>query len=330
MFALSILAVALTLAVIPPVRSVEFTITVGGPGGVIAYEPPCVNASVGDVVTFVFKQKNHTVTQSSFGSPCTSLNGGFDTGFIPVAANNTNGPFPIAQLTVQDTNPIWVYCRQTGHCQQGMVFAINPAGKFDAFKAAAMGQSTTTATASASNPATTTNSTTAATSSNSTTDHHILVGNAGTLTFSPANITAQPGDTVTFEFRAKNHTVTQSTFGAPCLPLAQSSQSGQVGFDSGFVPVSNGTNTFPTFTVQVNDTAPIWVYCKQQGHCGKGMVFAVNAIETGANNFDAFVKRAETLNGTSSTSGAGRTMARVSMHVALATAVGGVVLGMLL
>jgi len=35
-------------------------------------------------------------------------------------------PFPRAQYTVKDTNPVWFYCQQTGHCQQGMVFAINP------------------------------------------------------------------------------------------------------------------------------------------------------------------------------------------------------------
>ena len=43
---------------------------------------------------------------------------------MPVAVNAE--PFPRAQYTVKDTNPVWFYCRQTGHCQKGMVFAINP------------------------------------------------------------------------------------------------------------------------------------------------------------------------------------------------------------
>jgi len=43
---------------------------------------------------------------------------------MPVAENKE--PFPRAQYTVKDTNPVWFYCRQTGHCQKGMVFAINP------------------------------------------------------------------------------------------------------------------------------------------------------------------------------------------------------------
>jgi len=43
---------------------------------------------------------------------------------MPVAENKE--PFPTALYTVQDTNPVWFYCQQTGHCQKGMVFAINP------------------------------------------------------------------------------------------------------------------------------------------------------------------------------------------------------------
>jgi plastocyanin len=154
---------------------------------------------------------------------------------IPVPETNTNGPFQQAQLTVTDLNPVWVYCRQTGHCQQGMVFAINPGTQFAAFQAAAMGSSTsqTSATSAASPAATSAAPAATATSPTSTSqDHKIIVG-GGPLTFQPSNITAQPGDTVTFEFHVKNHTVTQSSFAAPCEMLASSSTSGQVGFDSG-------------------------------------------------------------------------------------------------
>ena len=77
-------------------------------------------------------------------------------------------------------------------------------------------------------------------------DHRIIVGGAGALTFDPANITAQVGDTITFEFRAKNHTVTQSTFAAPCVDLTETSTSGQVGFDSGLYVA---LTIFPSDTV---------------------------------------------------------------------------------
>ncbi len=67
------------------------------------------------------------------------------------------------------------------------------------------------------------------------------------------------------------------------------------------MPVTAGATTFPTFTVQVNDTAPIWAYCRQESHCGQGMVFAVNANESSPKSFEAFEALARQLNGTTST-----------------------------
>lgn len=51
-------------------------------------------------------------------------------------------------------------------------------------------------------------------------------------------------------------------------------------------------------------TAPVWGYCRQKGppvHCGAGMVFSINAVESGPNNFDAFVTLAKRINGTVAT-----------------------------
>jgi len=269
-------------------------VTVGGTG-ILAYNPPFVNASVGDVVQFTFHQKNHTVTQSSFASPCSPLAGGFDSGFMPVGPDQTSN-FPVAQLTVGQTTPIWVYCRQTGHCQSGMVFAINPGNKLAAFQAAA--------TAGSPSPSLTSTSTSAPSPSATiptSTDHRITVGGpGGVIAFSPANITAQVGDTITFVFQQKNHTVTASSFGAPCVDLLSST--GQAGFDSGFMPVAADATTFPTYTVQVNNTTPIWAFCRQTGHCGQGMVFAANAVESSSKSFETFQALAKQLNGTSTIS----------------------------
>ncbi|KAJ7235635.1 hypothetical protein B0H12DRAFT_1141390 [Mycena haematopus] len=143
-------------------------------------------------------------------------------------------------------------------------------------------------------------------------NHLIKVGLNSTggsaLMFTPSNISAAIGDTVTFEFHAKNHTVTQSSFLEPCKALAETSTTGQVGFKSGFVPVNTSqTSDFPTFQITVNDTTPIWGYCGQQGppvHCTSGMVFSVNAVESGPNNFAAFQHLAETSgSGTQTSSG---------------------------
>jgi plastocyanin len=284
-----------------PVKSAQIQVTVGGPGGVIQYSPSSVNANPGDIVTFVFMQKNHTATQSTFANPCSPSPGGFDSGFIPVSENNTSGPFQQAQFQVTDTNPVWVYCRQTGHCQQGMVFAINPGTKFAAFQAAAMGNTTTnsSSTTSGATPSATGSSNPPSSTSQ---DHKVIVGGT-TLTFEPSNITAQPGDTITFEFHQKNHTVTQSSFANPCQKLSSSSTSGQAGFDSEFMPASANATTFPTYTIQVNDTSPIWAYCRQIGHCADGMVFAANANESSANTFEAFQAAAKQTNSGSNSTG---------------------------
>ncbi|GFZ49236.1 hypothetical protein JCM24511_06986 [Saitozyma sp. JCM 24511] len=91
----------------------------------------------------------------------------------------------------------------------------------------------------------------------------VVVGQNGTKTFTPNNIQASVGDIINFQFVAGNHTATQSTFAAPCTAA---------GFKSGFKP-ANATNE-ATFSIMVNSTDPIWVYCGQTGHCEAGMVMA--------------------------------------------------------
>lgn len=59
------------------------------------------------------------------------------------------------------------------------------------------------------------------------------------------------------------------------------------------MPASANATTFPTYTVQVNDTSPIWAYCRQSNHCAAGMVFAANVNESGANTFEAFEAKAK-------------------------------------
>ncbi|CCM05051.1 uncharacterized protein FIBRA_07253 [Fibroporia radiculosa] len=336
--------------------AVQYQVIVGGEG-VLKYNPEYVNANPGDTVVFSFRQENHTATQSTLDNPCEHTNNGFDSGFLPVAANNTDGPFPAAEYTVQDTDPVWVFCRQANHCRLGMVFAINPGDQFSIFQANAMGNGTTnsslpsnttsgitstsstitsmpsaipsvantttspsTSSATTSDitsvvtttttvtitdlPSSTSSSTSASIPTTTSTDHVVIVGGANELlTYQPSNITADIGDTVTFHFMQTNHTATQSSFDDPCRGLTETSTTGQLGFDSGFMPVASNATSYPTFTVQINDTSPIWVYCKQtnpKSHCGAGMVFSVNAVESSPNNFAAFQAKAKQINGTTS------------------------------
>lgn len=57
-------------------------------------------------------------------------------------------------------------------------------------------------------------------------EHRIIVGEDGRLDYRTANITALINDVVVFEFRPKNHTVTQSSFSTPCQGLPDGFKSG--------------------------------------------------------------------------------------------------------
>ncbi|KXN89901.1 hypothetical protein AN958_04905 [Leucoagaricus sp. SymC.cos] len=347
MFASSL---SLGLAILPFVSAVIHDVQVGA-NGQLEFSPEAIAANPGDQVVFHFVSKNHTVTQSSFANPCGLKDGGFDSGFMPVAANQTDN-FPTHTITVQDTQPIWVYCRQkmpVSHCGAGMVFAVNcgsdgSPNSFTGFKQAALASGAAQASASpAASSAAPANGgdagwTTAAyggytipaaPEASPVTDtvtlgsqvwtttyssmpgspdptpvaaegavHVVKVGGPGVLAFDPPSIQAKPRDIVMFQFQQKNHSVTQSSFADPCRRL---NANGTNGFDSGFFPVADNAADFPTWNYTVTDTAPVWAYCRQPNptsHCGAGMVFAVNAVETSERNFTAFQNVAKALNGT--------------------------------
>jgi len=106
--------------------------------------------------------------------------------------------------------------------------------------------------------------------------HVIQVGNAnGTLKFTPEVTNAAIGDKIQFQFYPKNHSVAQSSFDAPCNPLAQSATSNG-GFWSGFMPVTAQDTSMPVFTIDINATTPIWFYCATGKHCQSGMVGVIN------------------------------------------------------
>jgi plastocyanin len=103
-------------------------------------------------------------------------------------------------------------------------------------------------------------------------NHFVAVANkTGGLVFVPETVTAAEGDTVTFRFWPKNHSVAQSTFAKPCEPMNN-------GFFSGYVPtVSTEAVANWTFTYEVkNASAPVWFYCSQGKHCQAGMVGVIN------------------------------------------------------
>ncbi|KAJ7631079.1 hypothetical protein FB45DRAFT_833974 [Roridomyces roridus] len=366
MFSFTTLSMGLA-AFAPLVLGAVHDIQVGDTG--LEYSPQAISAQPGDQVVFHFHPKNHTVSQSSFADPCGLKDGGFHSGFMPVAANVSMDALPTFTVSVNDTSPIWVYCGQAAgtpasHCGAGMVFAINcgadgSPNSFTNFKnsALAIGAALSSSAAAASTvaapppaqsnnaaptvtdasptvtaayggytvpPAPAASVVTAAITLDSTSVwttvytsfenspaatpvaaegavHTVVVGGTGKLFFDPANITAAPRDTVVFQFQQKNHSVVQSSFPDPCRPLNAGNSSAPQAFISDFFAVPDNSTDFPTFSITVNDTTPIWAYCRQKAptsHCGAGMVFSINAIESGPRNFAAFQALAEQLNGT--------------------------------
>ncbi|MCJ1412989.1 hypothetical protein MMC19_007090 [Ptychographa xylographoides] len=122
------------------------------------------------------------------------------------------------------------------------------------------------------------------------TTYDVTVGN-GALVFNPPILSAMPGDKVNFHYYPNNHSVAQSSFGAPCVPLNQSA------IFSGFMPVPVGSVGQTVFTITVNDTKPIWLYCSQARHCESGMAMVINQ-PVGANSLAAYLAAATRVNST--------------------------------
>jgi plastocyanin len=103
----------------------------------LKYTPPFITAKIGDEVQMNFFAMNHTLVQSSFKDPCEPLPNGIFAGFQPTSVTkNTTGlvTFKTVKFQVDTESPLWFYCAQGNHCQQGMTFAINPpAGSVDTF-----------------------------------------------------------------------------------------------------------------------------------------------------------------------------------------------------
>jgi len=126
--------------------------------------------------------------------------------------------------------------------------------------------------------------TASAASSSASNIHAVKVGPG--LTFTPDSVTAAQGDWVEFTF-GSGHSVAQSSFAAPCVPM-----SGSAGVYSGFP--SDGD----IWRIQVNSTDPLWLYCSATGHCEGGMAMVVNPPSSG-NTLAAYKSAAANAQGSS-------------------------------
>jgi len=117
-----------------------------------------------------------------------------------------------------------------------------------------------------------------ATTASSSSIQTVTVAKGGALSFTPDTLTITPGSQVVFQFDAAAHSVTQSSFDQPCQPISPS------GINSGFSTTASGPNSF--FTITVNSTDPIFIYCAQVGHCQGGMSLVIN--QNGPNTLAAY------------------------------------------
>jgi plastocyanin len=112
--AIGLLAVPAFAKIIPVTVGLNSTLT---------FSPNNIVADVGDLVLFTFYPKNHSVVQANFATPCQPKAEGFNSGFdFATTSGESENEFVVK---VEDTTPIWFYCAQANHCEQGMVGVIN-------------------------------------------------------------------------------------------------------------------------------------------------------------------------------------------------------------
>lgn len=262
-------------------------VNVGTFNGKFQFVPDRVNAEVGDIVLYNFLRQSHSLTQSEFLTPCTP-NGGFDTGLNQVNPTNTSGLFLIP-FEVKTEKPQWFYCKQPqgNHCGKGMVFGLNPGDKMDRFIQNAILQNGNS-TGAASPTATSVYSSPSGTATSAIPTVTVGLQNGTVLKFDPPFLPKVAiGQKIHFDFRAANHTLTESSLVDPCTKLAGTT------VDTNFQNANKADiPELKPFDLVIDSDRPRYFYCKQgnKAHCAKGMVFSVNTDEATFRQFEANAK----------------------------------------
>ncbi|KAF3007705.1 hypothetical protein E8E13_009553 [Curvularia kusanoi] len=112
------------------------------------FTPNSVTAQPGDMVAFNFVAQNHSIVSSTANNPCQPERNAIFSDFQPIPGNPNGSPnggaaaagnkgknrnnnrqasnTPMFMVPITDNQPIYIYCSQAQHCQQGMVMVINP------------------------------------------------------------------------------------------------------------------------------------------------------------------------------------------------------------
>ncbi|KAI5808627.1 hypothetical protein DFH27DRAFT_477493 [Peziza echinospora] len=110
--------------------TVTHIVSVGRRGDDLAlrFTPEETFAAIGDLIQFQFYPANHSAVSADFNRPCQPLDPSseraFFSGFQPLPPNAqtlTSFTIPVTSL-----EPLFFYCAQERHCQQGFVGVVNP------------------------------------------------------------------------------------------------------------------------------------------------------------------------------------------------------------
>ncbi|KAF1954208.1 hypothetical protein CC80DRAFT_476508 [Byssothecium circinans] len=101
-----------------------------GQNNQFTFSPNTITAQPGDMVAFNFVTQNHSVASSTANRPCQPEQNAIFSDFQPRSGATQNmklflTPFRF-MVPIADSNPMYIYCSQAQHCQQGMVMVINP------------------------------------------------------------------------------------------------------------------------------------------------------------------------------------------------------------
>ncbi|KAK0774882.1 hypothetical protein LTR91_023071 [Friedmanniomyces endolithicus] len=132
-----------------------------------------------------------------------------------------------------------------------------------------------TSTAHAQNVST--NGTSSAVVQGEITIHTVTVGKVPNA-YDPPSVLAVPGDIISFEFWASNHSVIRSAYGERSIEWANYSGRSGVRCSRPKLPDMRLTLYEPqTWNLTVNTTSPVWWYCGAPGSCiGHAMVGVIN------------------------------------------------------
>jgi plastocyanin len=104
-------AIALASGIVSAQKGTTVKVDVGKDG--FTFTPANIQAEAGTDIQFSFFPGDHSVTQAAFSDPCQPIaGGGFFSGFMADSSTTFT-------ITINNTDPIYFSCSQSGHCQAG-------------------------------------------------------------------------------------------------------------------------------------------------------------------------------------------------------------------